>query len=80
MTRQILSPEEIQKYVQIRVNYLREVQEDDAEVRIPLPVRRPVDGDGCNWNIDSFEGEKAYAPDVLGIVKEAQKKVNLPEE
>jgi hypothetical protein len=80
MTRQILSPEEIQKYVQVRVDYLREVQEDNAEIRIPLPSPRPADADGCNWNIDSFEGEKAYAPDVFGIVKEAQKTINLREE
>jgi hypothetical protein len=79
MTRKTLSQEEIQQYIQVRVNYLREVQEDNVELHIPMPHRRQADVDGCNWGMDRFEGEKAYEPDIRGIVQEAQKKFNLPD-
>jgi hypothetical protein len=79
MARNTLSAEEIQQYIQVRVNYLREVQEDDVQLRVPLPHRCQPGADGCNWAIGPFEGEKAYEPDIRGIVQQAQKKFNLPE-
>lgn len=80
MTRTTLSREEIQQYIQMRVNYLREVQEDNVKLHIPLPYRQEAGAEGCNWSIGPFDGEKAYEPDVRGIVQEAQKKFSLPEE
>ncbi|SNT08164.1 hypothetical protein SAMN06265795_11361 [Noviherbaspirillum humi] len=78
MERQILSPQEIQQYVQVRVNQLREVQEDDAHVSVPLPEPRSAGIDGCNWTMQIPGEEKAYRLDIRYIVEEAQKRVNLP--
>jgi hypothetical protein len=78
MSRSIRSAEAIQQMVQERINHIEEIEDDGAEVRVPMPTRnRVVDRDGCNWDMSVFGNATAYIDEIRLQVETVRSQFNL---
>jgi hypothetical protein len=79
MERKLVSPEELQREIDARLNTKQEVLDTHATVPVPLPQRTAPDAGGCNWRVD-FDGAGAGREDVISrVVGEMQGRYNLRE-
>lgn len=77
MPREARSAQEIQAEVHRLIHASREVREDRAQVRVPLPVAIPVDGTGLNWWMTSFGDAVGYQHVIGDAVSRVGKRWNL---
>lgn len=79
MARQDATAAEIRQAVQDAVDAIREVAEDHADIRIPLPQWNEDDPSGCNWHIRTFNGDPIYRATVDRIVSGMMARYRLVE-
>ena len=77
MPREARSAQEIQAEVHRLIHQSPEVRADRAQVRVPLPVPRPVDGTGLNWWMTTFGDAVGYQRIIGSVVSEVGKRWNL---
>lgn len=65
---------EIQAEVSRLIHMSETVMEDNATVRVPLPLRLvQLDPSGCNWTMETFGGDASGHLDVIGRAMNAAK-------
>ncbi len=77
MSRETRSAQEIQAEVHRLIHEHRDVRADGAQVGVPLPVLRPVDGTGLNWWMSVFANAVGYQRVIGDAVAEVGKRWNL---
>jgi hypothetical protein len=68
---------EIQTELQRQINQIQEIQEDKANVIVPLPYLHEPDEFGCNWNVSSIRGGNGYMGAIGRIISIYRMQVNL---
>lgn len=77
MVREKLNAEEIQSIVKAQIDSIREVHEDNADIRVPLPTRTEPDSSGCNWAMTVFGNTTGYEASIKKLVSWARSQFNL---
>lgn len=71
------SKEQIRDEIQSKVNLIREVVEDNAQVKIGDPHWHEKDDLGNNWNLSVISNGSAYTREISLIIEELRGRVNL---
>ena len=78
MTRELKTAAEIQAEVSRLIYEMDLVREDDAQIRVPLPIGTFGDPSGCNWTMMTFGGDAgSYLQGIERCVREVQQRWNL---
>ena len=77
MTKPTLTALQIQAELQKRVNQIREIIEDKANVVIPQPYLHELDKQGCNWDISSVRNGGTYMASISQIIGKFRLEVDL---
>lgn len=77
MSKPIWTAEKIQQHLQSEVNAIKAVQEDGANINIPLPSFHTSDKYDVNWEIGAIENVSHYLPEIIKIIDALKFEVNL---
>lgn len=77
MNKKILSANEIQRLLQFRVNLIREIVEDKANIKVPMPYWHEVDENGVNWDINTLPNAVGYVDQIVAVIESLKREANL---
>lgn len=77
MNKKILSAIEIQQMLQSRVNLIREIVDDEANIKVPMPYWHEVDENGVNWNISTLPNAVGYIAQIVAVIEGVKREVSL---
>lgn len=78
MQRTVCSAQDIQFLVSNRVMKIGAVQLHVFDVDVRMPVRTDPDFDGCNWLIEVTGVPLEADNEVMQVIREARRELNLP--
>ncbi|GGP24461.1 hypothetical protein [Silvimonas amylolytica] len=77
MSRELVTPQQIQHWLSDRINGDRLLLDDGHHQHVSVPLKNEPDADGCNWNIATWRNPAGHEAVIDAAMREARSRFNL---